>query len=56
MTKEEFKKELEKLRFDELMEKNIEKRKLIHDKIVLLKRQYSHLLAEKMIENRRNLK
>ena len=56
MTKEEFIKELERLRFNLLLEKDLEKRKIIQEEIVEIKEKYKQSKKEEILENRRNLK
>lgn len=55
MTKEEFKKEYEKIMMEELNEKDVEKRKLIHQKFIELKKEYKKSVVNDR-ENRRKIK
>ncbi len=55
MTKEEFKKEYEKIMMEELTEKDVEKRKVIHQKFIQLKNEYKKSIVNDK-ENRRKTK
>ena len=53
MTKEEYKEQYERLMFEKLTEQNLEKRKLIEEKIKLLRRKYTSSLMEERLKQRR---
>ena len=56
MTKDEYREEYEKIMMEVLNEKDLEKRKVLNQKLEELKRKYRKNIVEERIGTRRNLK